>query len=97
MIPWGQDVGWSDRPIYRHTSHSEYLFYLQSRSKGLWMIGPKVKLDGRKISIYLPCFRLVTSMEALRLPMTTSVPRTLDRVSGGSLTARPGRRIRSCK
>ena len=42
MIPWCQDVGWSDRPIYRHTRHSEYLFYLQSRSKGLWMIGPKV-------------------------------------------------------
>ena len=37
-----QDVGWSDRPIYRHTRHQEYLFYLQSRNKGLWMIGPKV-------------------------------------------------------
>ena len=42
-----QDVGWSDRPIYKHVDRSEYLFYLQSRSKGLWMIGPKVK-------IYLP-------------------------------------------
>ena len=39
-----QDVGWSDRPIYTHTSHREFLFYLQSRSKGLWMIGPKVKI-----------------------------------------------------
>ena len=42
-----QDVGWSDRPIYKHVDRSEYLFYLQSRSKGLWMIGPKV-------NIYLP-------------------------------------------
>ena len=35
-------MGWSDRPIYRHRQHGEHLFYLQSRSKGLWMIGPKV-------------------------------------------------------
>ena len=37
-----QDVGWSDRRIYKHVSRQEYLFYLQSRSKGLWMVGPKV-------------------------------------------------------
>ena len=38
-----QDVGWSDRRIYKHNYRQEFLFYLQSRSKGLWMVGPKVK------------------------------------------------------
>ena len=36
------DRGWSDRPIYQHRHNAEYLFYLQSKSKGLWMVGPKV-------------------------------------------------------
>ena len=36
------DQGWSDRPIYKHQHNAEYLFYLQSKSKGLWMVGPKV-------------------------------------------------------
>ena len=39
------DHGWSDRPIYQHQHNAEYLFYLQSKSKGLWMVGPKVSAD----------------------------------------------------
>ena len=39
------DQGWSDRPIYKHQDNSEYLFYLQSKSKGLRMVGPKVSAD----------------------------------------------------
>lgn len=39
------DQGWSDRPIYQHQHRAEYLFYLQSKSKGLWMVGPKVSAD----------------------------------------------------
>ena len=36
------DQGWSGRPIYQHRDNQEYLFYLQTKSKGLWMVGPKV-------------------------------------------------------
>ena len=36
------DQGWADRPIYKHQDRSEYLFYLHTKSKGLWMVGPKV-------------------------------------------------------
>ena len=43
-----QDVGWSDRRIYKHIYRQEYLFYLQSRSKGLWMVGPKVRILCKK-------------------------------------------------
>ena len=32
----------ADRPIYKHADREEFLFYLQSRNKGLWMVGPKV-------------------------------------------------------
>ena len=31
----------ADRPIYKHARKEEYLFYLMSRNKGLWMVGPK--------------------------------------------------------
>jgi hypothetical protein len=31
----------SDKPIYKHAEKEEYLFYLTSKSKGLWMVGPK--------------------------------------------------------
>jgi len=31
----------SDRPIYKHEEREEFLFYLTSRNKGLWMVGPK--------------------------------------------------------
>ena len=31
----------ADRPIYKHTDREEFLFYLMSRNKGLWMVGPK--------------------------------------------------------
>jgi len=31
----------ADRPIYRNVEREEYLFYLMSRNKGLWMVGPK--------------------------------------------------------
>ena len=37
-----RDRGWADRPIYKHRQSSDFLFYLQSKSKGLWMVGPKV-------------------------------------------------------
>jgi len=40
-------TSWSGRPIYKHQERAEFLFYLQSRSKGLWMIGPNVgQFDG---------------------------------------------------
>ena len=32
----------ADRPMYKHEDREEYLFYLMSRNKGLWMVGPKV-------------------------------------------------------
>ena len=32
----------SDRPVYKNIDRDEFLFYLQSRNKGLWMVGPKV-------------------------------------------------------
>lgn len=33
---------YSDRPVYRLSTKEEYLFYLQSRGAGLWMVGPEV-------------------------------------------------------
>ena len=40
-------TGWSGRPIYKHQEREQFLFYLQSRSKGLWMVGPEVgQFDG---------------------------------------------------
>eukprot|EP00092_Neocalanus_flemingeri_P035239 GFUD01038343.1.p1 GENE.GFUD01038343.1~~GFUD01038343.1.p1 ORF type:complete len:1287 (+),score=506.35 GFUD01038343.1:270-4130(+) len=30
----------ADRPIYKNVDKEEYLFYLQSKKKGLWMVGP---------------------------------------------------------
>lgn len=32
----------SDRPIYKHEERDEFLFYLTSRNRGLWMVGPSV-------------------------------------------------------
>jgi len=32
----------SDRPIYKHEEREEFLFYLTSRNRGLWMVGPSV-------------------------------------------------------
>jgi hypothetical protein len=32
----------SDRPMYKHDQKEEYLFYLTSRNRGLWMVGPEV-------------------------------------------------------
>ena len=40
-------TGWSGRPIYKHHDMDQFLYYLQSRSKGLWMVGPQVgQFDG---------------------------------------------------
>eukprot|EP00092_Neocalanus_flemingeri_P080117 GFUD01099904.1.p1 GENE.GFUD01099904.1~~GFUD01099904.1.p1 ORF type:complete len:1109 (+),score=396.10 GFUD01099904.1:107-3433(+) len=33
---------YSDRPVYRLSAKKEFLFYLQSRGAGLWMVGPEV-------------------------------------------------------
>ena len=33
---------YSDRPVYKHEEREEFLFYLTSRRRGLWMIGPAV-------------------------------------------------------
>ena len=33
---------YNERPMYQHRERGEYLFYLVSRNKGLWMIGPEV-------------------------------------------------------
>ena len=30
----------AERPIYKNTEREEFLFYLQSKNKGLWMVGP---------------------------------------------------------
>eukprot|EP00088_Acartia_fossae_P036367 TRINITY_DN3756_c0_g1_i6.p1 TRINITY_DN3756_c0_g1~~TRINITY_DN3756_c0_g1_i6.p1 ORF type:complete len:1426 (+),score=431.11 TRINITY_DN3756_c0_g1_i6:319-4596(+) len=32
----------AEKPMYKHIDREEYLFYLMSRNKGLWMVGPKV-------------------------------------------------------
>jgi hypothetical protein len=32
----------ADRPMYKNIDREEYLFYLMSKNKGLWMVGPKV-------------------------------------------------------
>jgi hypothetical protein len=32
----------SDRPIYKYEEREEFLFYLTSRNRGLWMVGPRV-------------------------------------------------------
>ena len=33
---------YSDRPVYKHEEREEFMFYLTSRRRGLWMIGPAV-------------------------------------------------------
>ena len=40
-----RDRGWTDRPIYKHQDSPDFLFYLQTKSKGLWMVGPKVNIS----------------------------------------------------
>ena len=32
----------SSRPIYVHSARREFLFYVDGRSRGLWMVGPEV-------------------------------------------------------
>ena len=32
----------NDRLIYKHEERDEFLFYLTSRNRGLWMVGPEV-------------------------------------------------------
>jgi len=32
----------ADKPMYKNIDREEYLFYLMSKNKGLWMVGPKV-------------------------------------------------------
>jgi hypothetical protein len=31
----------SDRPIYKHVAKEEFVFFLTSKARGLWMVGPK--------------------------------------------------------
>ena len=33
----------ADRPIYKNLDRDEFLFYLQRRNKGLWMVGPEAE------------------------------------------------------
>lgn len=33
---------YSDRPVYENEERKEFLFYLTSRNRGLWMVGPEV-------------------------------------------------------
>ena len=33
---------YSSRPIYAHHARQEFLFYVDGRSRGLWMVGPEV-------------------------------------------------------
>ena len=40
-----RDRGWADRPIYKHRDSQDFLFYLQTKSKGLWMVGPKANIS----------------------------------------------------
>merc|ERR1719481_166230 len=32
----------SDRPVYQNIEREEFLFYLTSRNRGLWMVGPEI-------------------------------------------------------
>jgi hypothetical protein len=31
----------ADRPIYKHVAKEEFVFFLTSKARGLWMVGPK--------------------------------------------------------
>ena len=36
------NASFSSRPIYVHSARQEFLFYVDGRSRGLWMVGPEV-------------------------------------------------------
>ena len=36
------NASFSSRPIYVHSARKEFLFYVDGRSRGLWMVGPEV-------------------------------------------------------
>ena len=36
------NASFSSRPIYVHSARREFLFYVDGRARGLWMVGPEV-------------------------------------------------------